>query len=130
MADLSKLPLSVFDPRMRALLQRGCREYVEVPCPDPRSAQHTRNMLNTFRARMRKEYRDRPDLWEELYGTIIAVRKSRPTVVTLRPRRAEMNAILDPLNLASEESPPANPLEDIAAEMEVENKNGNGDQKT
>lgn len=114
MANLNKLPLSAFDPRLRALIERGCREYVEVPCESATKAQHLRNTLTTYRVRLKRENASRPEEWEPLYGTIISTKKGEPTTVTLRPRLAEFEDVLAGLALPIE-SPKLehDPLEDL-----------------
>lgn len=121
MANLSKLPLSAFDPRLRALIERGCREYVEVPCESATKAQHLRNTLTTYRVRLKRENTNRPEEWEPLYGTIISTRRDDPHVVTLRPRLAEFEDVLAGLALPVE-SPKLehDPLEDLLEEKDDE----------
>lgn len=107
MPNLNRLPLSAFDPRLRSLIERGCREMVDVPCESEKRAQHLRNTLTMYRARLKRERKEHPAEWEPLYGTIIAVKKSSPTVVTLRPRLAEFDSILMNLDLPKAETAPA-----------------------
>jgi hypothetical protein len=131
MADLRRLPLSAFDPRLRDLLERGCREYMEIPCESHRQAQHLRNMLTMFRARMRREHPQETEKWEVLYGTIVSTKKGFPLIVTLRPRAKEFDDILDKLNL-SPKAPPLefDPLADFEPKAEGEEKNQNDAKKT
>jgi hypothetical protein len=119
MANLARLPLSAFDPRLRALIERGCREYVEVACDTSRKAQHLRNVLTTFRARIKQDKKNEPSEWEPLYATIISTKKGYPAVVTLRPRLTEFASILDGLALPEPSTATdleADPLEEILKE--------------
>jgi hypothetical protein len=126
MANLGRLPLSAFDPRLRALIERGCREYVEVACDTSRKAQHLRNVLTTYRARLKQELKEERAMWEPLYGAIISTKKSYPNIVTLRPRLSEFSSILDHLDLPepSAQAPEleADPLETLFTETEAETK--------
>jgi hypothetical protein len=111
MADLRRLPLSAYDPRLEEALARGCREYYEILCDSHRQAQHLRNTLITFRAQLRKRNPDSPHLWEALYGTIVSTKPGHKTIVTLRPRMQEFDSVLDPLNLGPKAPPlPEDPL--------------------
>src|SRR5262245_12470700 len=114
MTDLSHLPLSQFDNRFRLLLQKGCTEYVEVPCRDGKAALHLRNTLTTYRAKLRKENRIRPEVWEPLYGTIISIKRQDRSIVTLRPRQEEFSDALDKLGI---ERPDPNLTADPLLEM-------------
>lgn len=121
MANLGLLPLSSFDPRLRSLLEKGCKEYVEIACETPRRAQHLRNVLTTFRSRTKQEYKSQPDRWEPLYGAIISTKKEFPSIVTVRPRLHEFDSVLDKLALKAEEPLGEDPLEAI---LESLKKNG------
>ena len=94
MSDLRRLPISAFDPRLRPLLERGCREVVEVPCDSAKQAQHFRNILNVYRARLKKEFPHDLSQWEPLYNTIVSTKRGAPEIVTLRPRHSEFDTIL------------------------------------
>jgi hypothetical protein len=124
MANLGRLPLSAFDPRLRALIERGCREYVEVACDTSRKAQHLRNVLTTYRARLKQELKEQRAMWEPLYGAIISTKKSYPNVVTLRPRLTEFSHILDALDLP-EPTPMAPALSDDPLETILSETKGN-----
>jgi hypothetical protein len=119
MADLKRLPISAFDPRFRTLLERGCRETVEVPCENARKAQHFRNVLNVYRARLKKEFPQERGQWEPLYGTIVSTKRDDPTIVTLRPRAQEFDSILGSIPLPGAAAPPVldhDPLADLIKE--------------
>ena len=119
MTNVNRLPLSQFDSRFRELLQRGCKEVVEIPCRDRAAALHLRNLITTYRAKLRKEHADNRAAWEPLYGTIVSTKRYHENVVTLRPRLEEFGKELDRLGL---ERPQAelevDPLEAILSEIE------------
>lgn len=95
MTNLSKLPLSQFDMRYRLLLEKGCKEVVDVPCHDRTEAQHLRNVLTTYRSKLRKTFPDDPHQWEHLYGTIVSVKKGQPQTLQLRPRGTEFQNLFE-----------------------------------
>ena len=119
MTNLARMPISSFDPRLRVLIERGCQEYTEVACDNSRKAHHFRNLLTTFRARLRQEHKAEPHLWEPLYGTIISTKKEFPNIVTLRPRLHEFDDVLNKFSLAPLAE---DPLEEILRNLKT---NGN-----
>lgn len=119
MGNLKRLPLSAFDPRLRPLIERGCREHVVIKCDSPRQANYLRNMLNTLRARLKHEKRDQPELWEHMYGTIISMKPGCPDTVWLRPRHEEFDRLLSGLSLPTEAPAlAADPLAEFDKETE------------
>lgn len=90
----TRMPLSSFDPRLRTLIERGCREAVSLPCESRRQAEHLRHTLTSFRHRLKEENLDSPVTWEPLYRTIISISQSDPCIVTLRPRGTDLDAVL------------------------------------
>lgn len=118
MANLRRLPLSAFDPRLREVILRGCKEVVEIPCDNPQKAQNFRNTLTSYRARVKLEHKDKPDVWEPLYGTIISTKPGRASTVQLRPRLHEFDHLLDRLEISPEVGSelPSDPLAEFISE--------------
>lgn len=91
---------------------------IEIPCESRTAAQHLRNVLTTYRARLKKENPSNREVWEPLYGTIVSTRKDKEHVVTLRPRLAEFDAMLTSLALEAPPTLPSDPLNEFIKEDE------------
>lgn len=107
MANLKRLPLSAFDPRLREVILKGGREVVEIQFPNPQKARNFRNILTSYRARAKLEFKDagKPELWEPLYAAIISTKPGNPSCVQLRPRLNEFDEVFERLEINPDTSP-------------------------
>lgn len=104
------LPLTSFDPRYKDLMLRGAREEFTIPCESAAQAFRLQGSMQSFRARMKKHHGENGKAeWEPLYGCIISLRKSPPSLV-LKPRTQMFSSILDKIAPAAptnmNQSPP------------------------
>jgi len=51
----SHYPVSSFSPSLLAVLLKGARERVSIPCPDQRTMQHVQARIHALRTAMRRE---------------------------------------------------------------------------
>jgi hypothetical protein len=51
----SRFPVSSFSPSLLAVLLKGSREQVRIPCPDQRTMQHVQARIHALRTAMRRE---------------------------------------------------------------------------
>lgn len=99
------MPLSSFDGRYKALILAGCKDRIEIKQTSRKDAQRLRNLLTTYRARMKDEWRGKDDSqWEPLYGAIIGVSGDGYSTV-IRPRAQEAEHLLQNINIADVPSP-------------------------
>lgn len=99
------MPLTTFDPRYKELILRGCRERVEIKQQFRKDAARLRNLLTTFRARMRAEWKGKDDgQWEPLYGAIIGLSDDGYSTV-IRPRAQEAEHLLSNITFSEVSEP-------------------------
>lgn len=93
------MPISSFDNRYLELLKLGCTQRVEVRQKSRKDAKRLVNLLTTFRARMRTEYKGKDDSrWEPLYGCIVSTSEDGFATV-LRPRDKEAEHLLQDIRI-------------------------------
>lgn len=91
MIEPSNRPAASFDPRLRPMLERGCRESFTVQCESPSQAFRLQMRLQQFRHRLKK---DGAEGAERLYDCLVSLDRKNARV-TLRPRKEEFGTILD-----------------------------------
>lgn len=103
MTRATATPVSSFGPELLALLVRGAKDVVTIPCPTYRQGRRLQMRLHMLRKQLQRE---KHAFWEEAYRVHTSLKykcirddpkrpmKDEPAVLTLRPKDSEFAELL------------------------------------
>jgi hypothetical protein len=97
----SRRPVYSFGPRLLALLLKGARERVDIPCPDQRTMHWLQVRIHSLRSAMQAEGHPQ-------YPIVTRARTTRSKgdtdcVLTIQPHDNQFDAILDAAGITADE---------------------------